>query len=256
MSLQSPQAQPRHLLFYELPISLKALYTMMLVVLGFGYLFALIQVYEVHAGRDGNAGLSVEDIRVAYNGSQADTRLEVAIKGPMARMMSEEQRTAVIAWVRDGAGEAGYTSDVEPIIKARCLACHNGSNPHVAKLTDYDSVKELAHLDTGVSINTLVRVSHIHLMGLTFVFGFMGIIFSHAYMKRRYLKTVIIVIPFLAILMDIASWWLTKVSSGFAYVVMIGGALMALSFAVQWVVSMYQMWFFRQCPVDEECIPH
>ena len=256
MSLPSYQAQPRHLLFYELPISLKALYTMMLVVLGMGYIFALIQVHEVHSGRDGNPGLSVEDLRIAYNGSQADSRLEVAVKGPMARMISEEQRTAMIAWVRDGASKQGYVDEIEPIIKARCLACHNGSNPHVAKLTDYASVKELANLDTGVSIGTLVRVSHIHLMGLTFVFGFTGIIFSHAYVKRRYLKSVIIIIPFLAILTDIAAWWLTKVSSGFAYVVMIGGALMALSFAVQWIVSMYQMWFFKQCPVDEECVPH
>lgn len=249
----SSRGQPRHLLFNELPVSLKALYTMMLVVLGFGYVLALIQVHEVHSGRDGNAGLSVEDIRIAYNGSQADTRLEVAIKGPMSRMISEEQRTAVISWVRDGAQEATYKADIEPIIESRCMGCHGGSNPHVVELSDYASVKELAHLDTGVSIGTLVRVSHIHLMGLTFIFGFMGLIFSHAYVKRKYVKTVILVVPFLAILVDVASWWLTKVSSGFAYVVMIGGALMALSFAVQWCISMYQMWFFK-CP-DDVCEP-
>lgn len=254
MSVSYSQGQSRYLLFNELPISLKALYTMMLVVLGFGYLLALIQVYEVHSGRDGNAGLSVEDIRIAYNGSQADTKLEVAVKGPMARMISEEQRTAVIAWVRDGAKESEYASDIEPIIQSRCIGCHSGSNPHVVTLNGYDDVKALAELDTGVSIGTLVRVSHIHLMGLTFIFGFMGIIFSHAYVKRPYLKTVILVIPFIAILLDIASWWLTKVSSGFAYVVMIGGALMAISFAVQWLISMYQMWFFK-CPEGEVCIP-
>jgi len=248
------QYQPRHLLFNELPVSLKAFYSMMLIVLGFGYLFALIQVYEVHSGRDGNVGISVEDIRIAYNGSKTDTRLEVAVKGPMSRMLSDEQRTDIIAWVSDGASEGGFNDTVAPILKARCLACHGGSNPHVVNLAEYSSVKELVELDTGVSIGTLVRVSHIHLFGLTFIFGFLGLIFSHAYVKRRYLKTVVLVIPFIAILLDVSAWWLTKASPGFAYVVIVSGALMGVSFAVQWCVSMYQMWFFR-CPDGEVCIP-
>ena len=54
--------------------------------------------------------------------------------------------------------------------------------------------------------------------------------------------------------LDIASWWLTKVSTGFAYVVMIGGVLMGLSFAFQWLVSFYQILFFK-CPPDESCTP-
>lgn len=248
------QDQKRHLTFEEIPISLKALYTMMLLVLGLGYLFALIQIYEVHSGRDGNPGLSVEDIRIAYSGSKTDTKLEVAIKGPMSRMLSEEQRTQIIAWVRDGGSEESFKTDVAPIIEARCLACHDGKNPHIPDLTQFSTIQELAQYDTGVSVGTLVRVSHIHLFGLTFIFGFMGLIFSHAYIKRRYVKAIILVIPFVAILVDVASWWLTKVSAGFAYAVIIGGALMGLSFAIQWIVSMYQMWFFK-CP-DDYCVPH
>ncbi len=255
MSSSSSGYQPRHLLLNELPISLKAFYSMMLIVLGFGYLFALIQVYEVHSGRDGNEGISVEDIRIAYNGSQTDTRLEVAIKGPMSRMLSEKQRTDIIAWVRDGADEGEFNEIIAPIIEARCLACHGGSNPHVVNLVEFSSVKQLAELDTGVSIGTLVRVSHIHLFGLTFIFGFLGLIFSHAYVKSCPLKTLILVVPFVAILLDVSAWWLTKVSATFAYVVIIGGGLMALSFAVQWCVSMYQMWFFK-CPDGEECVLH
>ncbi|MDX1251358.1 MAG: hypothetical protein IDH49_03730 [Gammaproteobacteria bacterium] len=240
--------------FDQLPQALKVLYTMVLLILGLGYIFAMIQIYEVHSGRDGRPGLSVEDIRIAYSGSKTDTRLEAALKGPMAGMLPGEERAQIIAWVRDGGKEDAFGQAVQPILQNRCLGCHNGSNPHIPSLTNYQEVKNLAQLDTGMSIGTLVRVSHIHLFGLTFIFAFTGLIFSHAYVRRKYLKSIAVAMPFVAIFLDIMSWWLTKVSTPFAYVVFVGGALMGLSFAYQWFVSMYQLWFFK-CPDDSVCIP-
>ncbi len=241
-------------LFNDLPSSLRVLYTMVLLILGLGYLFAMIQIFESHAGRDGESGLSIKDIQIAYSGSKADSRLEVAVKGPMSSMLTEQQAAAFIGWVRGGALKLEYESEVAPVIKQRCLACHNGTNPHVPKLTNYDELKALAVLDTGVSIGTLVRVSHIHLFGLTFIFAFTGLVFSHAHIKRCYVKNIVIMVPFVAIFLDIMSWWLTKVSESFAIVVVIGGALMGLSFAFQWCVSIYQLWFYK-CPSDEVCEP-
>ena len=77
-------------LFNDLPLTLKVLYLNVMIVLGIGYIFAMIQIYEVHAGRDGKPGLSVQDIQIAYSGSKSDTRLEVALKGPMSGMLSPE----------------------------------------------------------------------------------------------------------------------------------------------------------------------
>lgn len=240
--------------FDDLPSSLKVLYTCILIILGIGYIFAMIQIYEVHAGRDGKPGISVKDIVIAYRGDKSASRIEGALNGPMSGMLPAEEKATIIAWVHDGEKEDVFHTQVEPILKTRCQACHSGSNPHIPTLMSYDDVKTVAQVDTGVSIGTLVRVSHIHLFGLTFIFGFLGLIFSHSYMRRPHMKSVIIVLPFLAILMDITSWWLTKVSEPFGYVVIASGALMAFSFTVQWVVSFYQMWFFK-CPSGEVCLP-
>ena len=54
-----------------------------------------------------------------------------------------------------------------------------------------------------------------------------------------------IALPFFALVADIFSWYLTKFYPGFAYVVMIGGAVYGMSFAFMWVVSIYQMWFYK-----------
>jgi len=45
-------------IFSELPLSTRTLFTATLTVLGIGYVFAMIQIYEVHSGLDGKAGLS------------------------------------------------------------------------------------------------------------------------------------------------------------------------------------------------------
>ena len=201
-------------LFNELPFSLKVLYFNVMIVLGIGYIFAMIQIYEVHAERDGKPGLSVRDIQIAYSGSKADTRLEAALKGPMSGMLVAEEKSVLINWVRDGAAENDYSIHVAPIIKIRCLACHDGSSPHIPNLSDYAKLKEFIHIDNGMSIGTLVRVSHIHLFGLTFIFAFMGLIFSHSYVRNQAIKALIISIPFIAIFLDIGSWWLTWIAEG------------------------------------------
>ncbi|MBL4748112.1 MAG: hypothetical protein JKY17_04870 [Magnetovibrio sp.] len=52
-----------------------------------------------------------------------------------------------------------------------------------------------------------------------------------------------IAVPFVAIVLDIGSWYLTKLNPGFAWIIYIGGIGMGLSFAYMWVISIYQMWF-------------
>ena len=45
--------------------------------------------------------------------------------------------------------------------------------------------------------------------------------------------------------MDIGSWYLTKIYTPFAWVVMISGAFMGVAYAAQTVISLYQIWLFK-----------
>lgn len=231
--------------FSALPMSLRMVYTMTLLVLGTGYLFAMLQVFFTHAGLDGNpSNISAEDIRTAYHGSETDTRLETALKGAMAEMLPAEERELIFKWVKDGSTRDGYEQQVMPIIESRCQACHDGSNPHLPTLTSYEGISKMVERDSGATIPTLVRVSHIHLFGITFIFFIVSSIFTHAYMRPLWLKCVVIVLPFLSILTDIFSWYLTKWMPGFAWFIIASGVVMGISFTIQWVVSMWQMWFY------------
>lgn len=237
-----------HRMFFhyrEFPLSIRVLFTGTLIVLGIGYLFAMIHIYNSHAGRDGLPGLSADDIAIAYSGNKEATKLEAALIGPMSVMLPPVETGSIAGWVRRGLDEREYETQIRPIMEKRCLACHDGSNPHLPNLDGYNELSAVAELDTGMDLFTLVRVSHIHMFGITFIFFIMGLIFSHAYVRPVWAKAVVIATPFAAIILDIGSWYLTKIHPGFAWIVIFSGGLMGLSFAVQWIISAYQIWFSK-----------
>lgn len=234
----------RHYRHYsELPYSLRSLYTAVLIILSVGYLFALIYLFHTYSGRDGNAGsLSYQDLVVAYTGSGEASRLESALRGPMSTMLPVDELNGIVDWVQKGSDRGTYETVVRPVLDQRCMSCHDGSNPHLANLGGYDNVLKTTEQDKGADIFTLVRVSHIHLFGISFIFFILGLIFSHAYVRPVWFKCLVITLPFVAVLTDVSSWYFTKLYHPFAWVVMAAGATMGLCFAFMWVVSMYQMW--------------
>ena len=85
----------------------------------------------------------------------------------------------------------------------------------------------------------------IHFFGITFIFFILGTIFSHAYVRPVWFKCAVIALPFVCLVIDISSWYFTKLYHPFAWAVIVAGAVMGLSFTFMWAVSMYQMWFSR-----------
>ncbi|SRR6266545_1429523 len=239
---------PLHRMYFhysELPYSQRVLYTAALLILGLGYLFALLNIYFTYAGRAGGNPLmlSYEDIVVAYSGSGKGSRLESALRGPMATMLPPDERMVMLAWAQEGGTRAAYERDIRPSLDKRCMSCHDGSNPHLPNLAGYDNLKKMTEKDTGATLATLVRVSHIHLFGLTFIFFLVGLMFSHAYVRPVWFKCTVVAMPFVAIVLDVSSWYFTKIYHPFAWVVIGGGGLMAMCFAFMWLVTMYQLWF-------------
>jgi hypothetical protein len=231
--------------YSELPYSQRVLYTATLIVLGMGYLFALINLFHTYAGRAGGNPmmLTVDDLVVAYSGSGKGSRIEAALRGPMSRMLPADEVTTVVAWVEAGAERAGYDAEIRPLLEKRCMTCHDGSNPHLPNLSTYEGLKKVTERDTGADIFTLVRVSHIHFFGVTFIFFIMGLMYSHAYVRPVWFKCAIVALPFVSLLLDISAWYFTKLYHPFAWVVIAAGGTMGMCFAFMWVTTMYQLWF-------------
>jgi len=218
--------------------------TVFLLTIGLGYLMALANLYYTHQGHDGEAGLSIEDVMINYHGSNGSTRLGSAINGIMEpNLKYKSDKEVILKWIQEGAEEPGYDEKIAPILNRDCILCHSPSiNPNLPDLTNYTGVAEVAHKG-GASYPRLIRVSHIHLFGIAFILYFIGRIFLLCDINV-YVKRVAVVIPFIAMLIDISSWFVTKVNPTFAYVVVGSGALMGLSMGLQILLSIYQMWFY------------
>jgi hypothetical protein len=106
-------------------------------------------------------------------------------------------------------------------------------------------LKELTKEDEGATFGSLTRVSHIHLFGIGFIFMFVGLIFNFTETSTIKYKCIAIGMPYIFLLVDILSWWLTKLNPMFAWLVVIAGTGMAISFMFMWIVSVLEMWWFE-----------
>lgn len=234
--------------FQDCSLDERLLYTCFLALMGIGYLMGIIYIFMNDAGRDGKRGLSVEDIVYNYYGNRSGTRLETAIRGPMAGFIDENGRHQIVAWLKSGADKTAYETTIRPILTQRCIGCHSAaSGMKIPDLSNYAGVSEVANIDTGQSLFTLVKLSHIHLFGIGLILFGVGYIFCLAVLPV-WLKTTLILTPFVAVFIDIAAWFLTKWDPFYAWTVMISGAMMGIALAAQILISLYQMWFFRRVP--------
>jgi hypothetical protein len=230
----------------NLSLPLRVLFSSFLLMIGIGYLAALTYLFlvdvEPHAAK--GQGL-IEGIAEKYHG--APTRLETALRGPMADKIDFAGRARIFAWLRDGAKADTYES-VKPLIDAACISCHSATSGIKRKNGDpvpsfetYEKLSDMAEINTGPSIAHLARVSHVHLFGISFLFFLTGFIFSMS-STPSWFRVLVIATPYAAIFADIGAWWLTKWEAFFAWVVVGGGALMGLALAGQILIPLWEMW--------------
>ncbi|HSG05327.1 MAG TPA: hypothetical protein VLB09_02895, partial [Nitrospiria bacterium] len=229
-----------------LPVTLRLLFSCFMITIGIGYLFALSYLFllDIQPHKEKGIGL-IQGTIIKYYGARSETRMEAALEGSMAAMMPSQGREALIQWVRKGGPEEGY-ENIRPLLEEFCVSCHSPeSGLPVPPLGTYDEVRELTEMDFGPSLRTLARVSHVHMFGLSFIFLLTGVIFSLSEVNKKF-RLVIVALPFVAIWLDVGSWWFTKFQPLFAYTVIFGGALMGLALGAQIIISIRDMWFLKK----------
>jgi len=239
--------------FSDASVSEKILDTMFLITIGIGYIFALLHLYYTYQGRDGQPGLSVNDVMIGYYGSHNQTRLGAAVNGPMEpNLPNEAAKREILDWINHGSPETEFNEVVKPILDNNCVMCHSAeSGMNIPYFDSYANVVKLTETDTGATIPALVRVSHIHLFGIAFILFFVGRIFLLCEMNVT-IKRTYVALPFIFLLLDISSWFITKIIPEFAYVVVTAGGLVGITFGLQILICLYQMWLRKPkvVPID------
>lgn len=236
----TPPANLAWLNLPNLPLSLKALFTGYLLVVGVGLCMAGLQIMLTHGMADGKLGLSKNDIVYSYYGDRTHSKLESKLNGSMKANAPDTVRADIIQWVRKGAPKEAWDAHYKEVFAQNCVVCHSAL-PGIPNFKNFEEVQKVAATSEGASTQSLTRVSHIHLFGISFIFFFMGLIFSFAVNVPKVLKITVIAFPFAFLIIDILSWWLTKLSPNFAWLTIISGIGYSLASSYMWFVSMYQM---------------
>ena len=221
-------------------VSLKALFTGYLLVVGLGLCKAFAQILFTHGMADGKFGLSVDDIVYSYYGNREGSRLEMKLQGSMKLMADEATRAEIIKWVRNGSPEDTWNSSIQTLVTANCVRCH-GVIPGIPDYRTYEGIKTVTAIDEGATVPTLARVSHIHLFGIAFIFFFIGFIFTKTSGIPDWLKVTAISFPYGFLATDVFSWWATKWIPEFAYLTIISGTGYSIASAFMIFTSLYQM---------------
>jgi hypothetical protein len=226
----------------ELTLPVKTLFTGYLLAIGLGLLMAGVQIMLTHGMADGKLGLSVDDIVYSYYGDRSGSKLESKLNGSMKNNAPPEVRLELLKWADAGAPASGWESNIKPKIDKYCGPCH-ANMPGLANITDKTVMDTMTKVNEGASISTLTRVSHIHLFGISFIFFMVGWIFTYADGFSLLIKGILIFTPFGFLILDVVSWWLTKMNPNFAWLVIIGGFGYSLASTVMIFTSLYQLWF-------------
>ena len=91
-----------------------------------------------------------------------------------------------------------------------------------------------------------LKWTHIHLFGMNMIFIFMGVIAIFLDMRTRR-KTLLVVLPFVGVLIDIATMWLKAfVSPDFFWLHIPGGGLFGFAFFYVSLRAFWEMWWTRR----------
>jgi len=238
---------PRPVVDWGAPLSqtarpLRTLFTGYLVVIGLGLLMSFAQILFTHGMADGELGLSVDDVVYSYYGNREGSRLEAKLGGSMKLMADEQERAALIKWVRQGSPQETWATDVKPIVDAKCVRCHSVM-PGIPDYSTYEGLTVVTAIDEGATVPTLARVSHVHLFGIAFIFFFVCGIFTLTTGIAPWVKATAIALPYAFLTLDVFSWWATKWVPELAWLTIVGGVGYSSATAFMILTSLYQLWW-------------
>ena len=226
-----------------LPVVTKIIISLFLILTGFGYLLGFTNIFLTYSLVDEKPGLSLEDIKLTYYGAKDKTTLEKAIDGSMKQYFADDKEYQDVKdWVRDGASESAWDSEIKPIVDASCSTCHSESTALAGVVTaEYSDIENYLVQNSGKSWSRIVQVSHTHVLAIT-PFIFLLVILLSFTSYPSIVKNVVSIFAFSAVFMDVGSWSLAKLSPFFSIFVMMGGMSLGLSFGLLVLLPLYDLW--------------
>ncbi len=190
----------------------------------------------------------------------SDSLLVSAMKGSMYSYVTEDGDIDLIAkWVADGAkDDAFFKEEVMYILEEDCQKCHSRHSQMSKAMTSmpFSSHEDVVqYTEGGYSWTKMAKTAHIHLFGISVFLVLVSMIMAFS-SYAVWLKTLLISAAWIALWLDIASWWLSKFSAGFAYVISLAGGVEIGAICAMSGLCLFNLWFHLPAVVSEQSDDH
>lgn len=212
----------------------------LVLVIWMGQAASLYHMHDHYQNRDERPGMTLDDIRSAYHGLNAQAAIKTALEHKHPEGLHDATRTTLLNWLDSGKVAENYDNldlgDQTPaeLMAASCISCHDSK---FAKekgggiaLSAWEDVRKVAFTRTinPVPIKVLAISTHTHALALG---ALSGVVIVLALATRRCSKMIslLVAINGLSLAGDIAGWWLARQSSDVVYLIVGAGALYNIS---------------------------
>jgi len=245
----------------RMSLSLRIAVSCLILILGGGYVAAVNYMFLHYEKKDERPGLSMDDIAGSFHGVTRPAGLIVALEGSMRPYVNDEEHRQLMTWLHGDRISGGYDNfdlgDSAPaeILDRNCLRCHSRSATEgegigaEVPLEFWDDVKRHAfskQLDP-VPLEILTVSTHTHALSMSLVALLTCCLFWATAWPCR-LRHGLIVLTFVSLLVDLASWWLARWSPSFCVVLVVAGGIYGTCLGLQLVGAFFDMWFGRIRP--------
>lgn len=225
---------------------------LVLVLLG-GLAASVGYIYQHHAPRDGRPQFAYDDLVGVYHGIERPSSLVTALQSGHPEGLDPSDRELLLGWLASDRISEDYDNldlgEASPaeVIDRACLQCHarKSDDPAAAALPleYWDDVEALAYSYEVAALppEILVVTTHTHALAL----GTLGLVTALLVLATRFSRRLVgalVAACGLGLLLDLASWWLARDSAALVAGVVLGGALLCASLALQLVLVLLDLW--------------
>lgn len=240
----------------SLPLMARLGATGLLLALGIGLLASVQHLLWHYENRDDQKGFTIDDVKSAYHGLDAPSKLLTSLKGGHPPELNKDMRDLLIKWVESGRVNEDYenidlgVASPREVIATNCLSCHSAaaapSKGAGLKLDGLEDLRKVA-FNRKVSPNSeKIVVMSLHAHGLSM--ATMSLVLAAMVWWSRWprgLCGVLILLNGLALPLDLAAWWLSRKYEVMVNVIVGSGGVYNATFALMLVVAGLELWWPR-----------
>ena len=215
---------------------------------------SLEHLQDHHHNRDGEPGVSMDDLVGAYHGLDRPARLVVSLEGGHPEELPAAERTILLDWLASGqvseqydALELGDASPAE-VLDRRCVSCHSrqaeGEDAcQEVPLEYWDDVAKLAFSRSveATPPEILITSLHTHALAMALVtLAALGLLLATRWPQA--LVGLVAAAAGVGLFVDLASQLLARGSELFVYGVAGGGGLWGFSTVAACLAVLIDLW--------------